>query len=260
MENNDSIRLVIKNVVAGYGRKETLCGASLKVSSGEIVLLVGPNGSGKSTLLKVVAGLLRTQGGQVEFQGEDISQLQPHDHIERGIAYLMQGGEVFPSLTVIENLRVSGHRLQKNEFQSRFDWVTELFPKLKELRFRRAGLLSGGERQMLALGMILLHKPKLLLLDEPSAGGLSADMVREVFRTIKKVSREENVGILLVEQNIREAVKIADRVYILKDGKIYCEDHPLEILRSGRLKQVFFGASIAEPLTDHHSTTNNKSR
>lgn len=244
MSINDKLTLSIENIVAGYRKKEILRGASLHVLPGEIVLLIGPNGSGKSTLFRVISGILKPKSGKVVFQGEDITGLEPHAHIEKGIAYLMQGGEVFPSLSVAENLRVAGHRLDEARFHERLNWIFQLFPRLKDLQARRAGLLSGGERQMLALGMILLHKPKLLLLDEPSAGGLTPVLAKEVFHTIKRINEEEQVSILLVEQNIRQAVEIAHRIYLLKEGRTVSEDHPSDILQNGKLEQVFFGASI----------------
>jgi len=248
MESNDSI-LSIQDVVAGYNKKEILQGASLQVKTQEIVTLIGPNGSGKSTLLKVISGLLKPKRGKVVFNGEDITRLEPHKHVEKGIAYLMQGSEVFPSLSVKENFQVAGHRLGEENLKDRLKRIFDLFPQLKELQSRRAGLLSGGQRQMLALGMILLQKPKLLLLDEPSAGGLTPALAKEVFETLKRINEEEKVSILLIEQNIREAVKICHRVYLLKDGKTHSEGHPAEILQNGKLEQMFFGKSIEDEST-----------
>jgi ABC-type branched-subunit amino acid transport system ATPase component len=245
---NDII-LSVQDVVAGYNKKEILQGASLRVLPEEIVALIGPNGSGKSTLLKVVSGLLKPKRGKVVFNGEDITGLESHKHIEKGIAYLMQESEIFPSLTVGENLQVAGHRLDESRLKERRNWIFHLFPQLTDLQSRRAGLLSGGQRQMLALGMILLQKPKLLLLDEPSAGGLTPALAKEVFETLKRINEEEKVSILLVEQNIREAVKICHRVYLLKDGKTYSEEHPAEILQNGKLEQMFFGHSIIDVST-----------
>lgn len=245
---SDTIVLSIENIIAGYSKKEILRGASLRVLSGEITVVIGPNGAGKSTLLKAIVGLLKPKSGKVVWQGKDITRLEPHDHLEEGIAYLMQGGEVFPSLSVGENLQVAGFRLTEERLKERVAWVFHLFPRLKDLQSRRAGVLSGGERQMLALGMILLQKPKLLLLDEPSAGGLTPALAKEVFKTLRRINEEEKVSILLIEQNIREAVNIAHRVYLLKDGRTYSEEHPEEILQNGKLEEVFFG-----PLTSDTS-------
>ena len=233
--------LSVKSIVAGYGKKEILRGASLVVKPQEVVLLIGANGSGKSTLLKVVSGILKAKSGKVIFQGNDITVLPSHERIAKGIAYLKQDDKVFTSLTVKENLHVAGHRLDKKQFRERLDWVFHLFPKLEDLYSRQAGLLSGGERQMLGFGLMLLHKPKLLLLDEPSAGGLTPALTKEVFRTIQKINADDGVSILLVEQNIREAMHIAHRVYLLREGVTQSEAHPVEVTENGALEEAFFG-------------------
>ena len=240
----DMMTLSIENIVAGYGKQEILRGASLVVKAREIVLLIGTNGSGKSTLLRVISGILKPNSGLIRFEGEDITALPTHERIAKGIAYLKQEVKVFPSLTVKENLHIAGHHLDEKLFRKRLDRVFHLFPKLGELYPRRAGLLSGGERQMLGFGLMLLHKPKLLLLDEPSAGGLTPVLAKEVFQTIQKINEEDGVSVLLVEQNIRQAMQIAHRVYLLREGMTQHEARPTEVLEGGTLEQAFFGSAI----------------
>lgn len=242
MSAHANIRLGVQDLVVGYGRKEVLRGASLTVESGEIVLLIGPNGSGKSTLLRVLAGLLKPTSGYIVFDDKDITQLAAHRHAERGIAYLAQSNNIFPQLSVTENFEIAGYYLNYNRpRQERVEYILKIFPELRTLRSRRAGVLSGGERQMLALAMTLLHEPKLLLLDEPTGGGLSPALVCKVFQSIKQLSDLKHTSILLAEQNIRDAAAIADRMYLLKDGRTESEIRPQEATQTDRISKAFFG-------------------
>lgn len=209
--------LAIRNIHAAYLKKEVLRGLSIEVRQGEIVALIGANGTGKSTLLRVVAGLLRPREGDVTFEGQSITGLAPHEVNAHGISYLLQGGEVFPNLAVRENLEMAGHRLNKATLRGRLPAIWDAFPKLKPLEGKRAGLLSGGEQQMLAIGMILIQQPKLMLLDEPSAA-LAPPLVEEILRLLKEYSLNIGSSVLLVEQNVRQAIKVCDRVYRLTDG------------------------------------------
>ncbi len=235
--NNYILRL--KDIHSGYGKKQVLFGVDLSVKEGEILVLFGPNGSGKSTILKVIVGILPAYEGSVEFQGRGVTKLPTDERIRMGIGYFLQGGEVFRNLTVAENLKMGGLGLEKEVFKENLESVLALFPILKKYENMRAGLLSGGERQALALGIVLMRRPKLLLLDEPSAG-LSPVLVKESIRRIAEINEKLGITVLLVEQNVREALKIAKRVYLLKNGKIVGEEEPEEVLRSGKLNELFF--------------------
>lgn len=240
MRNNGEHNPILKveDLVVSYYKKEVLLGASLEVMPGEIVALVGTNGSGKSTLLKTVAGVVRSNSGRITFDGSDITGKQPNELARSGVGFLMQGGVVFPSLTVAEHLQLAVQGV-KNLTNGRFRRVWELFPKLEAKKSRRAGLLSGGERQMLALSMLLVQGAKLWLLDEPS-GGLAPDAVKVTMDFVSKINLEQGITVLLAEQNLVEAVRIADRAYVLKDGRTSVEENPEEILNNGKLEEIFF--------------------
>jgi ABC-type branched-subunit amino acid transport system ATPase component len=217
----DSIRqplLVLDDVYAAYGKKEILQGVSFGISSGEIVALLGANGSGKSTTLKVIAGLLRPKSGRVLIEGENVSGFLPHEIHRLRVGLLLQGGRVFRSLTVAENLSVSrGSSIEVAEIGGEERHL--MFPRLKDLWNRRAGLLSGGERQMLAIEMVLCQNPRLLLLDEPSAG-LAPSIVEQVLGSISCFAKEKACAVLLVEQNVEDAMRIAQRCLILSEGRV----------------------------------------
>ena len=233
------IMLVLENIHAGYYKKEVLHEIFLNVKKGEIVSLVGPNGAGKSTICKVISGLLRPEKGKVYYNGKDITSISPHLRIKEGIGYFIQGGSVFSNLTIRENLELGGFDLPKNDFKGQTDGIFSLFPALKTISSRRAGLLSGGEKQMLALGIVLMKKPQLLLLDEPSAG-LSPKLVRELMEKIREIHQKKGITILLVEQNIREALRISTRNYLLRNGEIVGEEKAENLLKEGRLEKIFF--------------------
>jgi len=217
----ESVALLrLEGIRAGYGKKEILHGIDLEVRPGEIVVLAGANGAGKSTLLKVVAGLLRPRAGTVKLDGSDVTSLPTHRRSRLGIGYLLQGGEVFPSLTVEENLSTaSGHdSLDPDSVEP----VLSLFPSLRQKLQRRAGLLSGGERQMLALAMVLVRQPRLLLLDEPTAA-LAPSIASETLHKVSEFCQQRDIGAVLVEQRLREALAFADRALALVLGRVEME-------------------------------------
>jgi branched-chain amino acid transport system ATP-binding protein len=238
MKNNNEI-LSVKDIFASYYKKEVLKGVSLFVKYSEIVALIGPNGSGKSTLLKVIIGILQPTSGEILFNYENITHTSPKERTTKGIGYFVQGGKVFPSMTIYENLLLGGINLKKSELQQRIEEIFELFPHLKEKKSVKAGLLSGGEKQALALSMVLLRKPKLLLLDEPSAG-LSPLLVKQMINTIKEINIKYKTTIVLVEQNIKEALDISHRVYLLKNGQIIGEEKPENLLDREKIHNLFF--------------------
>lgn len=230
--------LKVEDLFVSYYKKEILQDASLEVMSGEIVALIGTNGSGKSTLLKTIAGIIQPNSGNIILEGQGIVGKMPNELVKLGVGFLMQGGVIFPSLTVLEHLRLAAQK--RNDSNDRqFSQVWEIFPKLASSKNKRAGLLSGGVRQMLALSTLLVQGTKLWLLDEPS-GGLAPDAVKITMDFIRKVNVEQEITILLAEQNLVEAVRIADRAYVLKDGITFLEEKPEEILNNGRLEEIFF--------------------
>lgn len=237
---SDNLTLSLENVHAAYGRKEILRGVTLSLQPGEIAALIGPNGSGKSTLVKVVAGVLKNAVGTINFNGEDITKMSPRQRVSRGIGYFMQGGEVFHAMSVAENLALSAYRLEKSEMPARVQEIYSIFPKLEALCGRPAGFLSGGERQALALGMVLINRPKLLLLDEPSAG-LSPALVKATLSLVQQVNAKYGTTVILVEQNVREALQVSRRAFLLKNGQVVAEEHPVKLLENeNAIHKLFF--------------------
>jgi branched-chain amino acid transport system ATP-binding protein len=230
-----------ENIFAAYRKKEVLRGVSLSVRQGEIVALIGPNGAGKSTLLKVVAGFLKPLNGEVWVNGNEITTLPPHERVECGLSYFMQGGKVFPNLTVSENLEMGSVTLPSEDRGEKVSAVLEVFRNLKDMLYRRAGLLSGGERQALALAMVFVKRPRILLLDEPSSG-LSPKLVQEMLAKVRELNNIWQTTILLVEQNVREALNIACRSVALVNGEVALEtDKPQGWLAEGQLEKLFLG-------------------
>jgi branched-chain amino acid transport system ATP-binding protein len=229
----------IKELVAGYvPRVDILNGVNLHLDEEELVGIIGPNGAGKSTLLKALFGLLDVRSGSVEFEGQDISKLKAHELVERGIAYVPQVENVFQSLTVQENLEM-GLFLRPKKIPERIDFVVGLFPRLGERLKQRAGSLSGGERQMLALGRALMMEPKVLLLDEPSAG-LSPALQDEVFIRTRQINRA-GVAIVMVEQNARRCLQIADRGYVLDQGTNAYTNTGSALLHDPKVIELYLG-------------------
>jgi len=242
-ENINNVILSLENIEAGYYERIVLKNIKIELKKDEIVLLIGPNGAGKSTLLKVIAGVLRPWKGKLTFGDKEINEFSPAKRAKIGISYFMQGAEVFPDLTVKENLEVAGLSLDKKRFSEKINEIFQLFPDLDKIKDKRAGLLSGGERHRLALSMVFIKEPKLVLFDEPSAG-LSPIFVSELLEKIKIMKENLKATILMVEQNVKEGMKISDRVYLMKDGEIVKESTPDEIERENLLERLFFGQNI----------------
>ena len=230
--------LEVSEVVSGYGETEILHGVSIVVEEGEIVTIIGPNGSGKSTLLKSILGLLRPKKGRVRFQGEDITGMAPEAIVSKGLCYVPQSSNVFPSLSIQENLEM-GAFVRTDDYRPRLTEVYELFPDLAGRRRERAGRLSGGQRQMLAVARALMLDPVLLLLDEPSAG-LAPMMVTSVFEKIMGIN-STGVAIVLVEQNARQALKLSSRGYVLAAGQNRLEDRGENLLKDPDVAKLYLG-------------------
>ena len=232
--------LKIEKLHVAYGPIHALKGIDMEVNEGEIVTLIGSNGAGKSTTLSAITGLVRAQSGSIRFEGNDIANIAPHRIVERGISLSPEGREVFPGLTVHENLRLGAYvRRDKGEISAAYDRVYELFPRLKERVNQIAGTLSGGEQQMLAIGRALMTAPRLLLLDEPSMG-LAPNLVLMIFDLIKSINRQ-GTTILLIEQNANMALSIAHRAYVLETGNIVIEGPARELARDPRVKSAYLG-------------------
>ena len=230
--------LEVSGIVAGYGETEILHGVSMTVEPEEIVTIIGPNGSGKSTLMKTILGLLRPRQGRVRFQGEDIAGTPPEAIVRTGLCYVPQSNNVFPSLSIHENLEM-GAFVRRDDFRHRMTEVYDLFPDLAERRKERASRLSGGQRQMLALARALMLDPVLLLLDEPTAG-LAPNMVASVFEKILGIN-ETGVAIVLVEQNARKALKLSSRGYVLAAGQNRLEGRSEHILEDPDVARLYLG-------------------
>jgi branched-chain amino acid transport system ATP-binding protein len=232
--------LITHNLQAGYGHKQILNEISIHVHPGEIVALLGSNGAGKSTLLKTIFGLISPWNGIIYFAGRDITNLQPSENVRVGLAYVPQGSRVFSDLTVQENLELGGFSLSNEQvLRNRITQTFNLFPILYERRRLSAGKLSGGEKQMLALGQALVSNPKLMLLDEPSLG-LAPQTTHEAMVAIRRLNSEFKTAILIVEQNVSEALSIAHRAYALRLGKITIEEQANKITLD-ILHTAFFG-------------------
>lgn len=228
--------LCLKKVTAGYGPIDVLYDLSLEVAEREIVVILGANGSGKSTALKTAIGLTKLREGTVEFEGKDISKTPAYKRATLGIGYVPQTENIFSDLTVMDNLRMGGY-VHHKEFEKNLDVVFDLFPRLKERCKERAGSLSGGERRMLSIGLTLLLKPRILLLDEPSSD-LAPTMVDQVMETIVNIYHEWNIPILMVEQNVSKSLEIAQRIYVFVRGRNGLEANA-EDVTSEKLRQLF---------------------
>lgn len=233
--------LEIKNASVGYkGGVLAVQDISFTVKEGEVVSLVGSNGAGKSTVLRAISGLLRPRTGEILFRGEALQAVPPYDIVRRGIAMVPEGRQLFGRLSVIDNLLMGAYAIDsKLQTQETLDTVLALFPRLAERRGQRAETLSGGEQQQLAIGRGLMSRPKLLMLDEPSLG-IMPKLVSEIFRTIYDVSKK-GLTVLLVEQNVFEALDISDRAYVLQTGRIVLEGHGKELIQSDLVRQAYLG-------------------
>jgi branched-chain amino acid transport system ATP-binding protein len=233
--------LAVAELAAGYHKKTVLDGVTFHVQDGERVAVVGRNGAGKTTLLHALLGVLPSSRGRIVYQGRDVSRQPAQERVRAGIALVPQGGRVFANLTVRENLELGAYVIRDpGATAAALERVYGMFPRLGERVAQRAGTLSGGERQMLAVGRALMARPKLLMLDEPSSG-LAPIVVKDLMEKIHDVSRTLGTTILLVEQNIREAFKVVQRVYVLKLGRIVLEEQPDVLVRDDRLRRAYLG-------------------
>lgn len=224
------ILLEVDGIESGYGKKTVLQGVSLRVHEGEVVAVLGHNGAGKSTTLKTLLGLLPARSGHVRFAGAPWANGDPVENVRRGMALVPQGRGVFPDLTVIENLMLGAYtQRDAAATATRLREVMELFPMLAERRAQRAGTLSGGQQQMVAVGMALMPRPRLMMMDEPSIG-LAPVLVQRVLETARQINRRFGTAIILVEQNIKTALGVADRAYVMKSGRVVLEKPAAELL------------------------------
>ncbi|MCW3781075.1 ABC transporter ATP-binding protein [Defluviimonas salinarum] len=230
--------LAAENMTGGYGAADILHDCTLTVEKGQIAVIVGPNGAGKSTAMKAVFGMLNLRGGHVKLDGEDITALTPQDRVAKGMGFVPQVNNVFPSMSVEENLEM-GAFIRKDDFRATMEQVYDLFPILKDKRRQPAGELSGGQRQQVAVGRALMTKPKLLMLDEPTAG-VSPIVMDELFDRIIEVART-GISILMVEQNARQALEIADRGYVLVQGANKYTDTGEALLADPEVRRTFLG-------------------
>ena len=232
--------LSVDSVVAAYGEVRALWGVSLFVDEGEIVTLLGANGAGKTTTMRVLSGLIRPRSGTVTFDGLAVHRLPPPRIVQAGLVQIPEGRRLWPRMTVLENLELGAYapHLRRRRLEG-LEWVFSLFPRLAERRIQLAGTLSGGEQQMLAIGRGLMSRPRLLMLDEPSLG-LAPILVREVFRIIEEINAR-GVTVLLVEQNVRQALEVAHRGYVLETGRIVQSGAAADLLEDPRIKQAYLG-------------------
>ena len=238
MAGGEKVLLEVRNLTVYYDTVLALDNISLTVGNGEIVAMIGPNGAGKSTALKAICGLVKPKSGKILYRGENINGNQPYQLVKKGLCLVPEGRRVFTSMTVLENLEMGAYTgNDKKVFKEDIDKVFSLFPALKERQRQKAGTLSSGEQQVLAIGRSLMLKPKLLLLDEPSLG-LSPNYVNTVFERIKEINKD-GTTILLVEQNVRMALEYADRGYVFEMGKIAFEDKAKKLLENDKVRKSF---------------------
>ncbi|MCA1743173.1 MAG: ABC transporter ATP-binding protein [Desulfonatronovibrio sp.] len=232
--------LSVNDLYVNYGNVEALHGINLQVEEGEIVTILGANGAGKSTTLMTISGLVSPREGQIFYKDTEISVMQGHEVVKLGIAQVPEGRRVFATLTVQENLNLGAFTLSdKDKIRKTMEWVFELFPRLKERREQLAGTLSGGEQQMLAIARGLMANPKIMLLDEPSLG-LAPILVKSIFATIKQIN-ETGVTVLLVEQNAKAALKLANRGYVMEVGNIVLEESSDKLLKNPQVRKAYLG-------------------
>ncbi len=232
--------LNVKNLTVHYGAIKALRGISFDVNQGEIITLIGSNGAGKTTTLHAISNILKKTGGEILFEGKDITSMSPDDIVKSGLIQVPEGRRVFADMSVRENLEMGAYtRKDKDGIKKDFEMVFDLFPRLRERSKQLSGTLSGGEQQMLAMGRALMSKPKLLLLDEPSMG-LAPILVDEIFSIIKKINKE-GTTILLVEQNAFKALAIANRAYILETGAVVKTDNASVLMHDDAIKKAYLG-------------------
>ncbi len=229
--------LKVENINVAYGSVKILWDVSFTLDEGEIITIIGPNGSGKTTLVKTIMGLLRSSEGTIEFLGQNIHNEPTYKIVKDGIALVPEGRELFPQMTVLENLLMGGYTSKEKE--NTLEWVFKLFPRLNERKKQSAGTLSGGEQQMVAIARSLMSRPKLLILDEPSLG-LAPIMVKKVFEIIRTLN-SEGVTVLLVEQNVHHALEISNKGYVLETGRITFQGPSSELLNNNHVKEAYLG-------------------
>jgi len=232
--------LEVRGLNAGYGTFQALFDISLDVSAGEAVSVIGPNGAGKTILLRAISGMIPLKSGTLKMEGCDLSTVKPHEIVELGIAHVPENRRLFPAMTLDENLKMGafaksarGHLAERREF------VYSLFPRLKERRDQLAGTMSGGEQQMCAIGRALMSKPKLLLMDEPSAG-LAPVIVQQVFELIRRI-RAEGLTVLIVEQNVQQVLQVVDRAYLLESGSLADSGNAADLMQSETIRKAYMG-------------------
>ena len=234
--------LSVRGVTTFYGAIQALHGVDLDVAKGEIVTLIGANGAGKSTLLMTICGNPRARAGSIELDGEDIVGLPTHQIVRRGVAQVPEGRRIFPRMSVLENLQMGATLADPAHFQHDIERVFAMFPRLAERRAQRGGTLSGGEQQMLAIGRALMGRPRLLLLDEPSLG-LAPLIVRQIFESIRSIARNDGVTVFLVEQNAFHALRLADRGYVLVNGRVRMSGTGRELLANAEVRSAYLEGS-----------------
>ncbi len=233
--------LRVERIKVSYDGVPALHEVSFRVEPGQIVSIVGANGAGKSTILKSISSLLRLDEGSISFEDQRIDQMPPHRVVDRGIAHVPEGRRLFARLTVNQNLTLGAYTRKSPEYRgATLKTIFKLFPVLEERQQQMAGTLSGGEQQMLAIARGLMSKPKLLLLDEPSMG-IMPKLITEIFETIQRLNREERLTILLVEQNVQEALEIAHYAYVLQTGRVMMEGKPAELLQTDMIRKAYLG-------------------
>ena len=232
--------LQLNAVDAGYGGFRALFGVSLEVRLGEAVGVIGPNGAGKTTLMRVISGLIQPRGGTITWDGTDLASVPPHRIVELGIAHVPENRRLFPRMTVEENLRMGAFiPSARARFAERLDVVYGLFPRMKERRNQLAGTMSGGEQQMCAIGRALMSSPKILLMDEPSAG-LAPVIVQQVFELVRRI-RESGLTVLIVEQNVQQVLRVVDRAYLLDAGSIRLSGTAAELAATDSVREAYLG-------------------
>ena len=232
--------LVLDEVDAGYGAFQALFGISLTVAPGEAVAVIGPNGAGKTTLMRVISGLIPAGSGAITMEGTSILDVAPHSIVDLGLAHVPENRRLFPRMSVEDNLRMGCFSPRfRARFAERLEFVYELFPRMRERRSQMAGTLSGGEQQMCAIGRALMSDPKLLLLDEPSAG-LAPVIVQQVFELTQRI-RGEGLTVLIVEQNVKQVLRVVDRAYVLEAGRLQMQGSARDLLGSEEIQKSFMG-------------------
>ena len=232
--------LEVKDLEVYYGVIQAIKGISFHVEEGEVIALIGANGAGKTTTLQTITGMLNAQAGSIQFEGTELTKIPGHKIVSMGMAHVPEGRRVFAQLSVLENLKLGAYtRKDKTEIEESLKRVYKSFPRLEERKNQLAGTLSGGEQQMLAMGRALMSKPRIVLMDEPSMG-LSPIFVEEIFNIIKEISAE-GTTVLLVEQNAKKALSIADRAYVLETGKIVLEVDAKDLLNDESIKKAYLG-------------------